>query len=161
MRLRPVLDDEIDEPLWWMQSTEPRFRPTSDARLSDLRRSIYDAALAAIPSDRPVRVSTYVFADPGVDADATHLRLERHAHDRGWLVHRKRFTDAPARGPLPAHPQFNRACRHAGAGYVDGVLAVDRSAMPSTDEAYEAYLRWLQRHCAFLAFLQPTSGGAP
>ncbi len=161
MRLRPVTLDEIDEPRWWWTRPEPRFRPTPDARLSALRRSVYDDALAAIRAERPVKVSTYVFATPGLDVHATHRLLAEHARDRGWVVHRECFTDEPTAGPVPARPQFNRACRHAGSGFVDGLLAVGREAMPSTDEAYEAYLRWLHRHYSFIAFLQPTLGGTP
>ncbi|MFC9931694.1 hypothetical protein [Streptomyces sp. NPDC127190] len=126
-----------------------------------MRRSVYEDALAAIRAGRPVKVSTYVFATPGVDVDATHRLLAEHARDRGWVVHRERFTDEPTAGTAPSRPQFHLACRHAGSGFVDGVLAVGREAMPSTDEAYEAYLRWLHRHYSFIAFQQQTLGGAP
>lgn len=159
MRLQPVPPDELDWPRPWWMPKEPRFRPTPDARLSALRRSVFDDALSAIKPGRPIRVSTYVFAGSGVDVDATHALLAQNARDRGWAVHRERFTDDPTGGPLPVRPQFNLACRHAGSGFVDGVLAMDRGAMPSTDEAYEAYLHWLRRHHAFIAFLQPTYGG--
>ncbi|MET8807903.1 hypothetical protein [Streptomyces sp. NPDC004546] len=126
-----------------------------------MRRSIFEDALAAVKPGRPIKVSTYVFAGRGTDPDAVHALLAEHARDRGWVVHRARFTDEPTDGPLPARPQFNLACRHAGSGFVDGVLAIDRGAMPTTDEAYEAYLRWLHRHYAFIAFLQPAIGGTP
>ncbi|MFF5020247.1 hypothetical protein [Streptomyces sp. NPDC001165] len=162
MRLRPVLADESDEPwaLRWRHS-EPRFRPTTDARLTALRRSVFEDALAAIKPGRPIKVTTYVFAECGRDADALHARLAANARDRGWIVHRERFTDHPLTlGQLCTRPQFNLACRHAGSGFIDGVLAAGRDAMPSTDEAYESYLRWLHRHYAFIAFLQPTIGGA-
>ncbi|MEV8544442.1 hypothetical protein [Streptomyces sp. NPDC051572] len=159
MRLRPVPADEIEEPWLWRQSTGPWFRPTSDARLSDLRRSVFGDAVAGIKPGRPIRVNTYVFAAPGVDVDATHNLLGQYARDRGWAVHRERFTDVPTGGSLPIRPQFNIACRRAGSGFVDGVLTTDRGAMPSTDEAYEAYLRWLHRHAAFVAFSKPTLGG--
>ncbi|MFI7415349.1 hypothetical protein ACIBU0_42615 [Streptomyces sp. NPDC049627] len=159
MRLQPVPADELDEPWLWWRPAEPRWRPTLDARLSSLRRTVFDDAVAAVKPGRPIKVTTYVFAGPGVDADATHTLLERHARDRGWAVHREHFTDEPMDGPIPARPQFNIACRRAGSGFVDGVLTTDRAAMPSTDEAYEAYLRWLHRHNAFVAFLQPNIGG--
>ncbi|MFE6335228.1 hypothetical protein ACFVOK_18720 [Streptomyces sp. NPDC057798] len=110
---------------------------------------------------RRIRVTTVVFAGPGVDAGATHTLLGPYARDRGWDVHRERFTDEPSRGPLRTRPQFNTACRRAGSGFVDGVLTTDRGAMPSTDEAYEAYLRWLHRHYAFIAFLQAGLRGPP
>ncbi|MFI9772901.1 hypothetical protein ACIHJG_39625 [Streptomyces sp. NPDC052415] len=161
MRLRPVRTDEIDEPWLWWRSVEPRLRPTVDSRLSTLRRTVYGDAIAAVKPGRRIRVTTYVFAGPGVDADATHTLLGRYARDRGWDVHRERFTDDPSGGPLLTRPQFNTACRRAGSGFVDGVLTTDRGAMPSTDEAYEAYLRWLHRHYAFIAFLQPNYGGSP
>jgi hypothetical protein len=160
VRLEPVPAEELRRE-FWRGTPEPRFRPTSDARLSALRRSVFEDAVAAVKRDRPIRVTTYVVAGPGVDVDATHDLLERHARDRGWAVYREHFTDEPAGGPLSAQPQFNLACRRAGSGYVDGVLATARNAMPSTDEAYEAYLRWLHRHHAFIAFLQPTFGGPP
>lgn len=160
MRLRPVSADELDEPCFWWTPEEPRFRPTPDSRLSALRRTIFEDALAAISSGRPIKVSTYVFAGRGVDVDDTHALLAEHARERGWIVHRERFTDEPMGGPLPIRPQFNLACRHAGSGFVDGVVAIDRNAMPSTDEAYEAYLHWLHRH-HFITFLQPTHGGSP
>jgi hypothetical protein len=160
MRLQPVPADELDEPWLWWKPAEPRFRMTADARLSALRRSVFGDAMAGVKPGRPIRVTTYVFAAPGVDVDATHALLGRHARDRGWAVHRERFTDEPPGGPLPIRPQFNIACRRAGSGFVDGVLTTDRGAMPSTDEAYEAYLRWLHRHTVFVAFMQPTTGGA-
>lgn len=153
MRLRRILSDEIEEPRLWWESEEPRFRPTTHSRLSALRRQIYDDAIAAIPASRPVKVSTYVFADHGLDVDATHDLLAETARSRGWHVHRERFTDTSTSGPLRTRPQFNLACRHAGSGFVDGVVTTGREAMPSTDEAYEAYLRWLQRHYTFITFL--------
>ncbi|MEU7322696.1 hypothetical protein ABZ682_19390 [Streptomyces griseoviridis] len=111
---------------------------TADARLSALRRSVFSDAVAAVKPGRPIKVTTYVLAAPGVDADATHSLLAEHARSRGWVVHREHFTDEPAGGPLPLRPQFNIACRRAGAGFVDGVLTTGRGAMPATDEAYEA-----------------------
>jgi hypothetical protein len=161
MRLQPVPADEIDEPLLWWQSTGPRFRPTPNSRLDFLRRSVFDHAMTAVRPGRPIKVTTYVLAGRGVDVDATHALLAESARNRGWVVHQERFTEEPADGPLPARPQFNLACRHAGSGFVDGVLATDRGAMPSTDEAYEAYLHWLRRHYAFITFLQPSYGGTP
>ncbi|MEU0744777.1 hypothetical protein, partial [Streptomyces sp. NPDC006134] len=161
MRLRPVPADELEEPLLWWESSEPRYRPTTDARLTALRRAVFEHAISAIKPGRPVKVTTYVIASPGVDADAVHTLLGQYARDRGWVVHRERFTDISTGGPPLARPQFNLACRHAGSGFVDGVLTTGRQAMPSTDEAYEAYLRWLHRHHAFLAFPQPTLGGTP
>ncbi|WP_128378544.1 hypothetical protein [Streptomyces cavernae] len=161
MRLQPVPVDELDEPRLWWRPTEPRFRPTIDSRLDALRRSVFEDALAAIKPGRPIKVSTYVLASHGVDVDATHALLGVHARYRGWVVHRERFTDEPTGGPLSAQPQFHLACRLAGSGFVDGVLAIDRTAMPCTDEAYEAYLHWLHCHYAFIAFLQPTYGGTP
>lgn len=159
MRLQPVPADELEEPSLWWRPQEPRFRPTIDARLTKLRRRVFEDALAAIKPGRPIKVTTYVFADCGVDADALHGRLAEYARDRGWFVHRDRFTDQPPTQGLCARPQFHLACRHAGSGFVDGVLAAGRDAMPSTDEAYESYLRWLHRHHAFVAFLQPNLGG--
>ncbi|MER6074657.1 hypothetical protein ABT187_38755 [Streptomyces sp. NPDC001817] len=160
MRLRPVSADELEPWVRPWGASEPRFRPTTDARLIALRHSVFEDALAAIKPGRPVKVATYVFADRGVDADALHDRLAEHARDRGWTVHRERFTDQPPTlGQPNARPQFNLACRHAASGFVDGVLATSRGAMPST-EAYESYLNWLHRHHAFIAFLQPTIGGA-
>ncbi|MYW67168.1 hypothetical protein GTY65_24315 [Streptomyces sp. SID8379] len=146
--------------LWW-KPPQARFRPTTDARLNALRHSFYGDAIAALKPGRAVTVTTYVLASPGVDVDATHELLGRHARDRGWTVHRDRFTDTPVNGPLPIRPQFNLACRHAGAGFATGVLAVGRAAMPSTDETYESYLHWLHSRCAFIAFLQPQPGGSP
>ncbi|WP_328373273.1 hypothetical protein OG800_49995 (plasmid) [Streptomyces sp. NBC_00445] len=157
--LQPVPADEFDESWLWWRPRDARFRPTPHARLNALRRSVFDDALAAIKPGRRIKVSTYVFADRGVDVDAAHALLKQHARERGWIVHRECFTDEPTGDLLPVRPQFNLACRHAGGGFVDGVLAIDRGAMPSTDEAYEAYLRWLHRHRAFIAVLQPTVGG--
>lgn len=161
MRLRPVLKDELDELHRWWTAPGPRFRPTPDDRLTALRRRVYDDAVAAISAGRPIKVSTYVLAETSAEAEAAHALLAASARDRGWFVHRQHFTDAPPNGPLPAQPQFHLACRHAGAGFVDGVLAIDRGAMPSTDEAYESYLHWLHRHFAFVAFLKPPLGGTP
>ncbi|MFD9394165.1 hypothetical protein ACFWBB_26535 [Streptomyces sp. NPDC060000] len=160
MRLQLVPDDEIDDWDPWRPSA-PRLRPSASSRLNALRRSFYEDALSAIGPGRPIRVATYVFAARGVDVDAAHAMLAEHARDRGWTVHRDRFTDEPTGGPLPARPQFNRACRHAGSGFADGVLASGRGAMPTTDEAYESYLRWLRDRYAFLAFQQPAIGGTP
>ncbi|MFB7511163.1 hypothetical protein [Streptomyces broussonetiae] len=158
MKLQLVPADELDEPWLRWRLPEPRLRPTPDSRLSALRRSVFENALAAIKPGRSVKVTTYVFADRGVDTDGAHALLTEHARDRGWIVHRERFTDESTGGPASARPQFNLACRRAGSGFVDGVLAMGRDAMPSTDEAYEAYLHWLHRHHAFIAFLQPTTG---
>ncbi|MGW1728900.1 hypothetical protein ACWCQK_39305 [Streptomyces sp. NPDC002306] len=159
MRLQPVPPDELEESRPWWNPAEPRFRMTPDARLSALHRSVFGSAIAAVKPGRPVKVTAYVFAAPGVDIDATHTLLGQHARDRGWSVHREHFTDQPMSGSLPVRPQFNIACRRAGSGFVDGVLTTGRGAMPSTDEAYEAYLRWLQRHNVFVAFLQPITRG--
>ncbi|MGW4086949.1 hypothetical protein ACWEGS_28355 [Streptomyces sp. NPDC004822] len=159
MRLQLVPPDEIDEPRLWWRPQEPRLRPTTDSRLCALRQHVLGDALAAVKPGRAVRVATYVYAAPGVDAEATHTLLGRYARDRGWAVHREHFTDEPTGGPIAVRPQFNTACRRAGSGFVDGVLAPDRGAMPSADEAYEAYLHWLHRHYAFVAFLLPSYGG--
>ncbi|MEU0663944.1 hypothetical protein [Streptomyces lavendulocolor] len=161
MRLQPVPVNELDEALHWWGSQEPWSRLTSSSRLSALRRQFYEDALAAVGPNRTVKVCTYVFAGRGVDVEGSHALLARNARDRGWTVHRERFTDEATDGPLPAWPQFDLACRHARSGFVDGVLVHDRNAMPVSDESYEAYLRWLNCHHAFIAFLQPTFGGTP
>ncbi|MEV5880668.1 hypothetical protein AB0L75_42155 [Streptomyces sp. NPDC052101] len=158
MRLQPVPADELDEPWLRWRTGEPRFRPTPDGRLTALRRSVFEDAVAAVKPGRPIKVTTYVFADRGVDADGVHALLAEHARDRGWVVHRERFTDGRTGCPASARPQFYLAVRRAGSGFVDGVLAMGRDAMPSTDEAYEAYLHWLHCHHAFIAFLQPIIG---
>ncbi|WP_158692945.1 recombinase family protein [Streptomyces roseochromogenus] len=158
MRLQPVPADELDESWLRWRPVEPRFRPTPGGRLTALRRSVFENALAAIKPGRPIKVTTYVFADLGVDTDGTHALLAEHARERGWSVDRERFTDEPTGGSASTRPQFNLAVRRAGSGFVDGVLALGRDSMPSTDEAYEAYLHWLHRHYAFIAFLQPTTG---
>ncbi|MFI5990260.1 hypothetical protein ACIBAC_00200 [Streptomyces sp. NPDC051362] len=157
MRLQPVPADEL-EASWWRRN-EPRFRLTDEARLSALRRSVFTDAVDLVKPGRPIKVTTYVFAAGGVDVDAMHTLLGQHARDRGWAVDRERFTDKPVRGPLPIRPQFHSACRRASCGYVDGVLTTGRNAMPSNVEAYEAYLRWLHRHGAFVAFPKPNIGG--
>ncbi|MFC9534441.1 hypothetical protein ACFT38_28440 [Streptomyces sp. NPDC056975] len=161
MRLELVPPDEIDEPLWW-QSGGPRFRPTADGRLENERRKIQDGALGRIRAGRAVRVATYVYATPGVEADACHALLAAYAVSRGTDHAPRPFTDRPEPAPtLPSRPQFALACRWAASGFADCVLAIDRPSVASDGATYEAYLSWLSRHNACLAYLQPALRGRP
>lgn len=155
--------DGMDEDWPWSDLEAPRHRLSTGSRLTALRRSFLDSALSAIARDRPIRVSTYVLASSGTDVVAAHTLLSEHAAGRGWRVHREHFTDQPPGGPTPTdvRPGFNLACRHAGAGFVDGILATSREALPPSDDAYEHYLRWLHDRFAFIAYSQPTVEGTP
>ncbi|MET8717359.1 hypothetical protein ABZV52_29785 [Streptomyces sp. NPDC004735] len=157
------MTDDLDN-VWLGLSTEaPRHRPSASHRLTALRRNYLDSALSAIRQDRAVRVSTYVLALPGTDIDATHALLDEFARARGWHRHRQRFVEQPAAGPTPVavRPEFSQACRHAGAGFVDGILTTNRAAMPDSDDLYEHHLHWLHDRCAFIAYAQPAPHRPP
>ncbi|RPK32434.1 hypothetical protein EES39_38770 [Streptomyces sp. ADI92-24] len=157
--LETIPDVEVDAE-WPYYDRAPRERLSAGSRLAALRRGFYENALSAVAKDRQVRVTTYVLAGPGIDAGATHALLAEFADGRGWRLCRGCFTDRPRLGPVPAgaRPEFYRACRAAGAGFVDGILTTSRQAMPASDDAYEGYLRWLHDRFTFIAYL-PTPGG--
>ncbi|HBF84939.1 MAG TPA: hypothetical protein DD420_34935 [Streptomyces sp.] len=157
--LELVPPDEIDDDWPFRDRGQPRQRLSAGSRLAAIRRTLYESALSAIGTGRAPRVTTYVCAAPGTDADAAHAVLARYAEARQWRLSREHFTDGPTTLPLEPRPAFIRACRYAGSGYADGILACDRTAMPAADETYESYLRWLHSRCAFIAYLPPIYEG--
>ncbi|MFH9467117.1 hypothetical protein ACH4LT_07445 [Streptomyces clavifer] len=158
--LEIVPADEIDDDWPYYDREVPRRRLSAGSRLAALRRSFFESAVSTITPHRPIRVSTYVLAGPGVGVDVEHALLSEFAQGRNWRVHRERFTDQTPGGPTPTdiRPEFNRACRHAGAGFVDGILTTSRQAMPTADDAYEYFLHWLHDRRAFIAYGQLTPG---
>ncbi|MGQ4409368.1 hypothetical protein ACN6K8_000269 [[Kitasatospora] papulosa] len=150
--------DEIDDDWPPYDREVPRRRMSAGSRLAALRRSFFESAVSTIAPHRPIRVSTYVLAGPGFDIDAEHALLGEFAEGRHWRVHHECFTDQTPGSPTLAdkRPEFNRACRHAGAGFVDGILMTNRDAMPAADDAYEHILHWLHDRRAFIAYGQPT-----
>ncbi|MET8518248.1 hypothetical protein [Streptomyces sp. NPDC005077] len=151
-RLVPHLQDDPDEWRPWYDNA-PRLRLSSSSRLSALRRSFYEEGIAAqAEQGRRVKVATYVLAGIGTDVDAMHQALGVYAGRMGWRVSTQSFTDDPRGCPPEARPAFRAACRYAASGFADGVLALDRFALPSSDEAYESWLRWLHDRMSFIAF---------
>ncbi|MGY4934836.1 hypothetical protein ACWD7T_27740 [Streptomyces sp. 900116325] len=151
-RLVPHLQDDPDDWGPWYDNA-PRLRLSSSARLSALRRSFYDEGIAAQAAQgRRVKVATYVLAGIGTDVDAMHQALGVYAGRMGWRVSTQSFTDDPRGCPPEARPAFRAACRYAASGFADGVLALDRFALPPSDEAYESWLRWLHDRMSFIAF---------
>ncbi|MFD8913637.1 hypothetical protein [Streptomyces sp. NPDC059575] len=132
-----------------------RFLPAGQDVLTKLRRTFYEEVIALLGDSRPVRVATYVLNVPGTDSGHWHSTLTDHAGEQGWAVYREPFTDETD----PDRPEFDAACRLAGAGFIDGILAVRRSNLPP-DDVYEERLRWLRGRRAFVAFYQPTTIGA-
>lgn len=154
-RLVPHLEYDPDEWRPWCDNA-PRLRPSSSSRLSALRRSYYEEGVAArTQQGRQVKVTTYVLATIGTDVDAAHEALGAYAVHMGWRVGTQTFTDEPPGGPTEARPAFNEACRYAASGFVDGILALARSTLTPSDEAYESYLRWLHDRLSFIAFAPP------
>ncbi|WP_406414735.1 hypothetical protein OG923_33940 (plasmid) [Streptomyces halstedii] len=157
--LELVQDDEVYDDWPFLGRREPHRPLGAGSRLAAVRRTLYESALAAIGTGREARVATYVRADPGTDVEAAHALLAKYAQEQRWRVSRERFTDRPAAFPLDTRAALIGACRYAGSGYADGILASDRTALPAADETYESYLRWLHDRCAFIAFLPPTYKG--
>lgn len=156
-RLVPHLKDDPDEWRPWYDNT-PRLRLNQDSRLNSIRHGFYEEAISArVEQGRQVRVTTYVLAPRGADAEGVHAALAAHAESLGWRIGAERFTDVPANGRDDARPAFSAACRYAASGFVDGVLTLDRAMVTPNHEAYEAYLRWLHDRLSFLAFVPPAS----
>ncbi|MGR8008618.1 hypothetical protein [Streptomyces hypolithicus] len=160
-RLPPHLEVDLDEWRPWHDNS-CRLPVNQDTRLNAIRHSFYEEAIAGrAEQGRQIRVTTYVLASRGVDVEGTHHALTEHAQRMDWRLGGLRFTDKYVSRPDDARPAFNEACRYAAAGFVDGILTPDRAALTPSDEAYEAYLRWLHDRLSFVAFLPTTSQRLP
>ncbi|WP_331746690.1 hypothetical protein OG923_33935 (plasmid) [Streptomyces halstedii] len=150
--------DEIDLDWTYHPPTRRSGRAGVEDRLEALRQDLFKAALASIRPRRIIRVSTYVLAGPGSDAEATHHQLRQFATSSKWRPTSRFFTDHTDVSLLPAgtRPGFDQVCDHVGFRLLDGILTTSRQALPATTTVYEDYLRWLGRRQIFVAYAQPT-----
>jgi hypothetical protein len=102
---------------------------------------------------RTVRVAPYVLVQPGGERRADLALIEEYAAGLGWHVTSSSFADAGQPLPLAKRAGFGAACCYAAQGYANGILAIARPAITTSDEAYAQILEHLHERQVFLAYL--------
>ncbi|WP_432190503.1 hypothetical protein [Streptomyces sp. Tue6028] len=129
--------------------------PPGDTRLETLRRQYQrEITDSAAHHGRPVRVAPpYVLAAPGAGRHTDLQMIEAHARRLGRQVTRSTFADI---GQVPALTQrsgFDAACRYAGQGFAHGIVANNRAAITTHNDAYAHVLHHLHLRGVFLTYL--------
>lgn len=124
------------------------------SRLSALRRSVYEAAMAG--GRGPVAVVPYALTAVGENPDVALVRVKAYADEMGWRVAEVIFEDCRVSNPT-SRGGWRRALDAVSGGFAHGIVTVDRCAVSTSDRAYEQVLEWLHVRVAFLAHV-PSPG---
>jgi len=128
-------------------------------RLQSLRAGNMDVALRGIEAlGRMPRVALYTLAEPGPETEAQRSLLARYAGGRLWLPGAA-FFDTKATDP-DHRTGWSLLREHLQGQYADGVVALSRGSISSSDDAYERQLRLVGERRHFVALVHTETGRA-
>lgn len=117
---------------------DPAWNPVSlSSRLSALRRSVYEAAMAGRRGT--VTVVLYALTAVGENPDAALARAKAYADEMRWRVAEVFFDDCGVADPA-GRTGWRRTLDAIAGGFAHGIVTVDHSAVSTSDGTYEQVL---------------------